>query len=69
MRRRPLLSSLAVVAVLAAITFPASAGTTPSGRSDERKLTEAGEGSFEALESADQYAEARTAPARRPCGR
>jgi hypothetical protein len=62
MRRRPLLSSLAVLGVLVAITVPASAGTGSSSRSDERKLTEAGEGSFEALESADQYAEARLSP-------
>src|SRR5512132_164556 len=33
------------------------------GRSTERKLTEAARGNFEVLEQADQYAEARTAPA------
>src|SRR5262249_470160 len=38
-------------------------GFRGNGKSSERGLTEAGEGSFEVLEAADQYAEARTAPA------
>src|SRR5262249_42728322 len=41
---------------------PVFAGGSP-GRSAERKLTEAAKGNFEVLEQADQYAEARTAPA------
>jgi hypothetical protein len=62
MRRRPLLSVLVALAVVGTFAGPALAGTTPSGRSGERTLTEAGEGQFEALESADQYAEARLSP-------
>jgi hypothetical protein len=61
--RRPVVSMVVALAVVGVFTVPAMASTTPMGRSDERSLTEAGEGSFEALESADQYAEARTAPA------
>ena len=59
----------ALVSLLAAITFvlaatPVFAGSsTATGKSSERALTEAAEGNFEALEQADQYAEARTAPA------
>jgi hypothetical protein len=55
------LVALGLVAVVA-VTVPALAGTTPSGHSDERKLTEDSKGNFEALESADQYAEARLSP-------
>src|SRR5262249_23345743 len=62
MRRRPLLSVLVALIVVGTLAGPAVAGTTPSGRSDERTLTKAGEGQFEALESADQYAEARLSP-------
>jgi hypothetical protein len=39
------------------------AGSTATGKSSERSLTEAAEGTFEVLEAAQQYAEARTAPA------
>src|SRR4030095_6773330 len=44
------------------VVTPANACNTAS-RSSERKLVEAAEGNFEVLEQADQYAEARTAPA------
>src|SRR6266700_933963 len=50
----------------AAFVFTATsvlAGSSPSGKSAERTLTKDAEGSFDALESANQYAEARTAPA------
>jgi hypothetical protein len=40
-----------------------AAGSTSTGRSAERGLEKAAEGTFEVLEAADQYAEARTAPA------
>src|SRR5262245_26579769 len=52
---------LAALGLLLTVT-PVLAGGSP-GRSDERKLTEAAKGNFEVLEQADQYAEARTAPA------
>src|SRR5690348_13017997 len=62
--RRPVLASLVALGLagVVAVTAPALAGTTPTGRSDERKLTEDSKGNFEALESADQYAEARLSP-------
>jgi len=53
---------LSAAAVLFAVT-PVFAGATATGKSSERKLTEAEEGTFEVLEAAQQYAEARTAPA------
>src|SRR5262249_36835289 len=52
--------------VVAAFAFTATsvlAGSTPNGKSSERKLTEDAEGAFEAMEAANQYQEARTAPA------
>jgi hypothetical protein len=49
------------MAAVALTVTPAAAGSG-SGRSGERTLSEAGEGAFEALESADQYAEARLSP-------
>jgi hypothetical protein len=52
--------ALATAAFLA--TSPVSAGNNGL-RSSERKLVEAADGNFEVLEQADQYAEARTAPA------
>ena len=52
---------LAALGLVVAVT-PVGAGSTTS-RSSERKLTEAANGNFEVLEAADQYAEARTAPA------
>ena len=54
---------LAALAVALAATPVLAGSTTSPGRSSERALTEAGEGTFEILEAADQYAEARTAPA------
>jgi hypothetical protein len=50
-------------AILIFAVSPVFAGPNATGRSSERELTEAAEGSFEILEAADQYAEARTAPA------
>jgi len=55
------LAALGLLALALAAT-PVLAGSG-GGRSDDRNLSEAGEGSFEVLEAADQYAEARTAPA------
>jgi hypothetical protein len=52
---------LAALGLALAVT-PVFAGSTIS-KSSERKLTEAANGNFEVLEAADQYAEARTAPA------
>ena len=61
--RRPLLSSLVALAVVGTfLASPAVAGSDSAGRSSERKLIEDADGNFEALESANQYAEARTAP-------
>src|SRR6266511_4605586 len=54
---------LAALAVALAATPVLAGSTTSPGRSSERALTEAGEGTFEILEAAEQYAEARTAPA------
>src|SRR6266542_573867 len=57
------------VAVLSSVGLAAVAATAPGmaapsgGRSGERDLSEAAEGRFEVLEGAEQYAEARTAPA------
>jgi hypothetical protein len=59
--RAGLLWLLAALALVFAVT-PVLAGST-TGKSSERALTEAGDGNFEVLEQADQYAEARTAPA------
>ena len=55
-----------VALVTAALVFGATsvlAGSTPKGKSSERTLTKDADGAFEALEAANQYAEARTAPA------
>jgi len=60
--RKSLLGPVVVVAMIAASITPAVAGSDPAGRSTERVLKDAGEGSFEALEAADQYSEARTSP-------
>ena len=55
-------NALAAGALLIVVTS-GIAGANGTGRSSERKLTEGGEGTFEVLEAAEQYAEARTAPA------
>jgi hypothetical protein len=60
--RKSILAVLAVFTVIAVAIGQAAAGTGSGGRSSERSLTEGAEGSFEALEAADQYAEARTSP-------
>ena len=57
-----LASALAALGLLIVVTS-GFAGATATGKSSERELTEAGEGTFEVLEAAEQYAEARTAPA------
>jgi hypothetical protein len=56
------MSAAIAVVGLAVSVSPATAADSP-GRSGERDLKSAGEGQFEVLEAADQYAEARTAPA------
>src|SRR5262245_38804001 len=69
MRRAILLRSrLGAVGALAAlgllvVVTSGFAGATATGKSSERSLSEAADGRFEVLEAADQYAEARTAPA------
>jgi len=60
-------SLLALAVGIAALTLlfavsPVFAGGS-TGRSSERALTDAAQGNFDVLEQADQYAEARTAPA------
>jgi hypothetical protein len=54
-----------LIAALAgsAALLAAGAGPALATKSDERALTEASNGQYEMLESADQYAEARTSPA------
>jgi hypothetical protein len=52
-----------VVAAFVFTTTSVLAGSSPNGKASERVLTGDEEGSFEALEAANQYAEARTAPA------
>jgi hypothetical protein len=59
--RAGLLWLLAALGLVFAVT-PVIAGSA-TGKSSERKLTEAANGNFEVLEAADQYTEARTAPA------
>ncbi len=56
------MSAAIAVVGLAVSVGPATAADS-QGRSSERNLKDAGEGQFEVLEAADQYAEARTAPA------
>jgi hypothetical protein len=62
-RSRAIWMGAILAAILVFAATPVFAGSTPSGRSSERELTEAAEGTFEVLEAANQYAEARTAPA------
>src|SRR5262245_3939203 len=61
-RRRVAILSIAVLAAVAAAA-PGIAAGAAGGRSSERELSEGAEGRFEVLEGAQQYAEARTAPA------
>jgi hypothetical protein len=56
------MSAAIAVVGLAVSVNPATAADSQA-RSSERNLKDAGEGQFEVLEAADQYAEARTAPA------
>jgi len=65
MRLRSRLGLASVLAALGLLVVVASsfAGATATGKSSERELTEAEDGTFEVLEAAEQYAEARTAPA------
>ena len=60
--RLGLASALVALGLLVVVTS-GFAGATPTGKSSERELTEAADGTFEVLEAADQYAEARTSPA------
>ena len=60
--RLGLVSAFGLLGLLIVVTS-GFAGATATGKSSERQLSEAGEGTFEVLEAADQYAEARTAPA------
>jgi sugar lactone lactonase YvrE len=63
MHRRRLLYPVVALGLAAALAVPALAGTDPSSRSSERRLKDAAEGAFEVLERANEYAEARVAPA------
>jgi photosystem II stability/assembly factor-like uncharacterized protein len=54
--------TVSLVLVVAVLAFPSS-GSSLARRSSERELTNDEEGKFEALEAADQYADARTSPA------
>ncbi len=60
-RRRVAILSIVGLAAVAAAAPGVAAGS--GGRSGERDLSEGAEGRFEVLEGAEQYAEARTAPA------
>lgn len=65
-RARVILPAMfAISLVLGLVASPVFAGpnTDPNSKSSSRELTQDAKGTFEALESADQYAEARTAPA------
>src|SRR5439155_13191374 len=61
-RKRVRLVLLLGALALACAVTPVLAGSG-NGKSSERALSEAARGNFEVLEQADQYAEARTAPA------
>jgi hypothetical protein len=64
--RTRVLAALAGTAAVATVAFLAVTpvqAVSNDPRSTERKLSEADEGNFEVLEAANQYAEARTAPA------
>ena len=63
-RRFRAFAFFALVAAMLALTGTSVlAGSGGNGRSSERALKDDAKGSFEVLEAADQYAEARTAPA------
>ena len=57
------IASVAAVVAYVLVAVPSVQAGAQTARSSERKLTDASEGNFEVLEQADQYAEARTAPA------
>jgi hypothetical protein len=61
--RAGLLWLLAALGLVFAVTPVLAGSTTSTGKSSERALKNDAEGSFEVLEQANQYAEARTAPA------
>jgi hypothetical protein len=58
-----LLFAFAALGLLLLVTPGLAGSSNSTGRSSERDLEKAAEGTFEVLEAADQYAEARTAPA------
>ncbi len=53
---------LGALALVFATPVVAGSGTS-TGKSSERQLTDAAQGTFDVLEQANEYAEARTAPA------
>jgi len=61
--RAGLLWLLAALGLVFAVAPGLAGSTTSNGKSSERVLKDAGEGTFDVLEAANQYAEARTAPA------
>ncbi len=63
LRSRVGLAGALVALGLLVVVTSGFAGATATGKSSERELTEAEDGTFEVLEAADQYAEARTSPA------
>lgn len=63
-RLRPGVALLFAATMLGLLFVATASSTSGTGRSSERELTRpTDQGTFEALEAADQYAEARTAPA------
>ena len=54
---------LAALGLVFAVTPVIAGSATSNGKSSERVLKDAGEGTFDVLEQANQYGEARTAPA------
>ena len=61
--RAGLIWLLAALGLVFAVTPVLAGSGTSTGKSSERVLKDAGEGTFDVLEQANQYAEARTAPA------
>jgi hypothetical protein len=61
--RAALLFAFAALGFLLMVTPGLAGSSSSTGRSSERDLEKAAEGTFEVLEAAEQYAEARTAPA------
>jgi hypothetical protein len=57
------IASVTTVSLIGLLAIPPAQASSQGSRSSERKLTDAADGNFDVLEQADQYGEARTAPA------